>query len=96
MYKLIPETGVGGQGKFRGRDRRLKVKSTLTLALSRREKGLNWGMLKKYADLKVLYRIHNRRGLSVDGSPRSTLPLTLALSRRERGLNGGCSRSTPT
>jgi hypothetical protein len=40
MYKLIPETGVGGQGKFRGRDRRLKVKSTLTLALSRRERGL--------------------------------------------------------
>jgi hypothetical protein len=96
MYKLIPETGVGGQGKFRGRDRRLKVKSTLTLALSRRERGLTEVVWESYADLKVLYRIHNRRGLSVDGSPRSTLPLTLALSRRERGLNGGCSGGSPT
>jgi hypothetical protein len=41
MYKVITETGSGEQGKFRGSDGRLKVKSTLTLALSRRERGLN-------------------------------------------------------
>jgi hypothetical protein len=45
MYKVITETGSGEQGKFRGSDGRLKVKSTLTLALSRRERGLNGGYL---------------------------------------------------
>jgi hypothetical protein len=45
MYKLIPETSVGGQGIFRESDERRENQKPLTLALSQRERGLNGGYL---------------------------------------------------
>jgi hypothetical protein len=40
MYKLIPETGAGGQGIFGESDERRENQKPLTLALSRREREL--------------------------------------------------------
>jgi hypothetical protein len=45
MYKVITETGVAEQGIFGDSDERRQNQKPLTLALSRRERGLNGGYL---------------------------------------------------
>jgi hypothetical protein len=54
--------------------------------LSLRERGLIGGVLKRYTDLKVIGRIHNRLGIS---GRRMTPDTSVGpLSLRERGLIG--------